>query len=80
MKPCGGFRRAGSGAGGCGDGRAHTSMGAVKVLSPQPLIWLTVAPTMSRMSAHHCSALSLRLRKRRKRMPVVTIFRLPRIW
>mmetsp|Transcript_37168 Transcript_37168/g.91873 ORF Transcript_37168/g.91873 Transcript_37168/m.91873 type:complete len:213 (-) Transcript_37168:465-1103(-) len=46
---------------------------------PQP-IWLVVAPIMSSASAIHCSLLSCRLSITRNRMPVVTIFRLPRIW
>lgn len=42
--------------------------------------WLVVAPIMSSTSAIHCSMLSRRCSSRRKRTPVVTIFRLPRIW
>mmetsp|Transcript_6863 Transcript_6863/g.10602 ORF Transcript_6863/g.10602 Transcript_6863/m.10602 type:complete len:214 (-) Transcript_6863:477-1118(-) len=47
---------------------------------PEHPIWLVVAPTMSSASAIHCSLLRWRFSITLKRIPVVTILRLPRIW
>lgn len=60
--------------------KKYPATGADRACPSHPPIWLVVAPTRSMTSAIHFSFESRRFRKTRKRSPVVTILRFPRIW